>query len=573
VKVPTGAFVARRNGKVFVTGNSGFPKSLDVSKAIDKAAGAEREVVGQYNLPSDSTSGHAGKPIHSHVAGSFPLAPTPNGRDITAPATDAARQWSGWGTALKPAWEPIIVARKPLGTPGTNVVAVVESALRRQGVVGEILWKPDDAKAAEKSRSTRTSYSTEQQKTAVTSAANAVERGTQSTDPLTATSTENGGISGPPRTQAGPENSLAQANENYATKCSTPTEARVLAVGSKNGTSSPSTTSTAGVQRTGELHTERSTGPSEEQDFLPTIESFAGIATGLTGSMAHVHIKRDSDGFFVWPAGLPRSAAGGSLTVAANVLKHGTGGINIDGCRIETADKLLIHTRGDSGKRDTRLTYSGGDFPLIMERKATAGQALGRWPANVILDEEAAALLDEQTGTLASGKAARGGHRRKDSMGATGGAALGGNADGSLRADENAGTLYGDSGGASRFFYTAKASRSERTHGGEVVNLHPTVKPISLMRYLVRLVTPPGGVVLDPFCGSGSTGVGAILEGFNFVGCERELASVETSRARFELAVLVSVGGVKNPWVDDLEVPPDEVEPPAVSSIEDLFGF
>ena len=140
-------------------------------------------------------------------------------------------------------------------------------------------------------------------------------------------------------------------------------------------------------------------------------------------------------------------------------------------------------------------------------------------------------------------------------------------------ADGGASPQYADLGGASRFFYTAKASRSERTHGGEVVNLHPTVKPISLMRYLVRLVTPPGGSVLDPFCGSGSTGVAAILEGFNFVGSEMEAESVKTSKARLELAVLVSVGGVKNPWEDEpAETAPAE-EAPVISSIEDLFGF
>ena len=94
------------------------------------------------------------------------------------------------------------------------------------------------------------------------------------------------------------------------------------------------------------------------------------------------------------------------------------------------------------------------------------------------------------------------------------------------------------------------------------------------MRYLVRLVTPPGGTVLDPFCGSGSTGVGAILEGFNFVGCEMELESVETAGERLKTATLVAAGGVKNPWEDKpTEVAPDESGPPTTSSIEDLFGF
>ena len=100
---------------------SGFPKSLDVSKAIDKAAGAEREVIGHYEGPEGY--GRAGKKEHCKPNNWTPSGTTNWGHDITAPATDAARQWDGWGTALKPAWEPIIVARKPLsGTVAANVL-------------------------------------------------------------------------------------------------------------------------------------------------------------------------------------------------------------------------------------------------------------------------------------------------------------------------------------------------------------------------------------------------------------------------------------------------------------------
>jgi len=90
---------------------------------------------------------------------------------------------------------------------------------------------------------------------------------------------------------------------------------------------------------------------------------------------------------------------------------------------------------------------------------------------------------------------------------------------------------YGDSGGASRFFYTAKASRREREAGCES-NGHPTVKPIALMRWLCRLVTPPGGLVLDPFNGSGSTGCAAVLEGFRYLGAELDAEYVEIARKR-----------------------------------------
>jgi len=116
VRVPTGAFVARRNGKVFVTGNSGFPKSHDVSKAIDKAAGAERELVG---VAANSANRSANIP--GSMAGDWKAEPT---RSVTAPATPLAAQWSGYGTALKPAYEPIVLAMNPLdGTFARNAEA------------------------------------------------------------------------------------------------------------------------------------------------------------------------------------------------------------------------------------------------------------------------------------------------------------------------------------------------------------------------------------------------------------------------------------------------------------------
>jgi site-specific DNA-methyltransferase (adenine-specific) len=275
---------------------SGFPKSLDVGKAIDKAAGVEREVVGQRPTYPDGTRGGIEKPQHERVAtglgGSFV---NPGGlTDVTAPASPEAERWEGWGTALKPAHEPVVVARKPL--------------------VG---------------------------------------------------------------------------------------------------------------------------------------------------------------------------------TVSANVLVHGTGGLNVDGCRIDLV----------------------GNLP----------DTVGRWPANVVLDEEAARLLDEQTGTLTSGIAVQ--RNRND---AANRAVYGKYAN---PACEDVG--YSDSGGASRFFYCAKASARERSEGldGER-NAHPTVKPLAFMRWLVRLVTPPGGLVLDPFAGSGTTGVAALSEGMRFVGVEREAEYVQIARAR-----------------------------------------
>jgi site-specific DNA-methyltransferase (adenine-specific) len=290
---------------------SGFPKSLDVSKAIDKAAGAEREVVGKHPTPKGKQSDGWG---HKEEA------------SITAPSTKAAKKWQGWGTALKPAVEPIVLARKPL--------------------IG---------------------------------------------------------------------------------------------------------------------------------------------------------------------------------TVAENVLTHGTGALNIDASRI---DYLSEDDKGNPNRFKTAWSSDGSNDGWKSEAHKSytpvpVGSNGGRWPANILLDEEAAALLDEQSGVSKS--PAPYGERVSGDKSMFG---IGG-------LDHS--KEFGDTGGASRFFYVAKASRSERNAGLER-NIHPTVKPVDLMRYLIRLVTPKGGTVLDPFMGSGTTAVAAIGEGVNWIGCEREPEYVAIIEARIAAA-------------------------------------
>jgi DNA modification methylase len=340
---------------------SGFPKSLDVSKAIDKAAGAEREVVGPATRHAGQSYQWAGEvrhPTHSEDKAA-----------LTAPATPDAERWQGWGTALKPAFEPIVVARKP----------------------------------------------------------------------------------------------LAERN------------------------------------------------------------------------------------------------------VASQVLATGTGALNIDGTRIEAGGE-----RFGGGAKAT------GGFVEGYERGDgfADGSSLGRWPANVVLghspdcdggseSEEdwqcapdcAVRLLDEQTGELHA--PVSNGQRTAPQASSW---SLG---------DVEQHRTYSDTGGASRFFlvvpsedrfrYVPKADREERERGLEhrsrralnwssgeqspgtfqaegtdrtSTNPHPTVKPVELMRWLCRLVTPPGGTVLDPFTGSGSTGIAALREGFDFIGIEREAEYVEIAQAR-----------------------------------------
>jgi site-specific DNA-methyltransferase (adenine-specific) len=142
---------------------------------------------------------------------------------------------------------------------------------------------------------------------------------------------------------------------------------------------------------------------------------------------------------------------------------------------------------------------------------------LGRWPANLILDEDAARALDEQSGERSSGFMRAGQPRAGNGYEGGWGSRV-------------TNDTHGDTGGASRFFYVAKASSGERHYAGRCG--HPTVKPVSLMRWLVRLVTPPRGLVLDPFAGSGSTGIAALSEGMSFVGLELDAESCAMARRR-----------------------------------------
>ncbi len=321
---------------------SGFPKSLNISKAIDKAAGVKREVIGENPLASKQT----GQKNTVALAGD-----RNTNLYLTKPATSEAKKWDGWGTALKPAHEPIVVARKPIHS-----------------------------------------------------------------------------------------------------------------------------------------------------------------------------------------------------TVVENVLEHGTGAINIGECRVGN-EILSEHTSGN-------IPNNRGEWGL--KEGYTMPERTGRFPANVILDEEAGAILDEQSGISQSSDAVRKNKREDEKL------TMGGK----IHAKEGSETHgFKDKGGASRFFYCAKASKAERDAGLEAFeskksqlnsggigrkisvekrlkegeenaptmkNIHPTVKPIRLMQYLCRLVTPKNGIVLDPFMGSGTTGIGAILEGFDFIGIEMEEEYLKIAEARIE---------------------------------------
>ncbi|ACF33915.1 DNA methylase [Mycobacterium phage Porky] len=217
-------------------------------------------------------------------------------------------------------------------------------------------------------------------------------------------------------------------------------------------------------------------------------------------------------------------------TVAANVLEHGTGALNIDACRTEYEQGGSLATNPS-----LRSGISGGNgghiFPTETGRRVVTPHASGRWPTNVVLDDTQAAELDAQTGTLKSGLM-RAGTKR---------AARDGAVYGRLDEDATPRDTYADSGGASRFFpvfkYQAKAPTKERPgyvneDGTKVA--HNTVKPLALMRWLVKLVTPPGGVVLDPFAGSGTTVEACLLEKFRCIAIENEPDYIPLIEQRLE---------------------------------------
>jgi len=234
--------------------------------------------------------------------------------------------------------------------------------------------------------------------------------------------------------------------------------------------------------------------------------------------------------------------------------------LGIEECRIATsADDAEAMQRANT-PGSGRMKAGGSPIGTFVRSSPTGAMdtSSGRWPANLILDEEAGAMLDGQTGTTVARMSLRGLRGRHDA---------GDQSNQRIKPYTNTVRGHNDSGGASRFFYCAKSSRSERSAGcegmderpgvkqfnegmegktrsnGTVVkpalrqsNTHPTVKPLALMRWLVKLVAQPGDVVLDPFMGSGTTGVACVMEGREFIGIEREAEYVEIARRRIEAA-------------------------------------
>lgn len=265
-------------------------------------------------------------------------------------------------------------------------------------------------------------------------------------------------------------------------------------------------------------------------------------------------------------------------TVAVNVLTHGTGALNIDDCRVHSHDSqgyayTVQRMAPGADQNKTGKTHQDG---ISFEGHTKDG----RWPANLIHDgsDEVLAAFPDAPGQLANASTST---KARDGQHIYGALRRGRGVEVSADSENNGAVGFSmrpgmrrtDSGSAARFFYCAKASRTDRNEGlpdggapavvagatmrdREIAdwparngNHHPTVKPTDLMAYLCRLVTPPGGTVLDPFMGSGSTGKAAVREGFNFIGIEREAAYVQIAKRRIAHAL----GG--EPSTD--EHPPD----------------
>jgi DNA modification methylase len=475
---------------------SGFPKSLDVSKAIDKQAGAEREVVGRYETHDIRNAGIMDKK-----------------GALTVTATPEAQQWHGFGTAAKPAHEPAVLAYKPHDGEHGIIIANLEkleaqlwlmwfastadwSSTSSQHGLSVALsiaqWTADEIMRTRDDLCGQTDML--QFAEVMTSCLNIVTSWKSTW--VEASKHGNTFIT---KTVLSPiigwttlKSSLYQVTPNFITK----------AVMQHDGTWQ---------------HVLSAATPFivASQKLKSTLELIAvEHAISKTYNPASLDSTTANE-----PAVLARKPLSG--TVADNVLTWGCGALNIDGCRV-----------GDSG--GTQWTSDGakgdeGQFGGGIKDGKIASINAGRWPANVIFDEEAAQMLDAQSGNSTSVASIR-----KKAGKSVGNKMTLNNYQ--MNVDNFGG--HSDSGGASRFFYVAKASKAEREAGldgdSERANHHPTVKPITLMRYLVRLVTPPGGVVLDPFMGSGSTGCAAMLEAMQFIGIELSAEYLEIARRRIE---------------------------------------
>ncbi len=569
VRVPTGAFVARRNGKAFVTGNSGFPKSLDVGKAMDKAAGAEREVVGRRtDRAATPKQDIRGGRLIGGVNGAY------DGSAITAPATDLARQWDGWGTATKPSAEFWYLARKPFkggvagnvaawGTGGLNI-----DATRVGTGEGREPYTP---------RLHRSSFNDDGWVGRDQSTQPAAGRWPPNTLLSHAAACRRVGVR---RVKSGNPGNKTLVGDN-----TTPNTYGTYGKRSSAGHADPDGTEQVEAWEcdesscpVAEMDRQSGASTSRRSDTPQPIKTSKGISGGAYGNPltlkpdGHPTTDRyvrggfdDTGGasrfFPTFPADDPALPIDDPETTRwlyqAKAPSSERWGILTHDCE---TDKLLAWESQDQSHNDqTAATLpqrdiSGGtlavgsDSPTLSSGSDITGQS----PTGSICTTE---TETRSTTTLATSNSSPRPSTSDSIQDASDETANGGSpatfVGHSNPLPNNIGTSRPKGIPSTAVVGPVTSLRSSSQGAcencGEPLRLasHPTQKSTSLMRWLVRLITPPNGTVLDCFCGSGSTGVACVLEGFNFIGIEMEPEYVEIARKRIAHATgpLFAEGG------------------------------
>jgi len=500
---------------------SGFPKSHNISKAIDKAAGAEREVVGSK----------AGQPGYSKTMGQGAVCygggfgGNGDGVEeckITAPATEAAKLWDGWGTALKPAHEIIVCARKPL-TAETERGIIVENLLTLEAK----LWSLLPASVAKRSFG----LSQAEQDAAAASAQWSADERSSLRDALSAQTDTLQFVSAiiSSLSTVSSWRSILDASCELAKMSTTSTKTEQTidwkTLNSCLSVLTPHSIIKAELQAPGSrLNAE----PAARYLNAVCLNISSTRELSVLGSAISKGHTLPPDDLGLAPNWEPIILAMKPLdgTFAANALEHGVAGINVDGCRVGTE------------KRFNSSASSNEIYGQVQGEETGGRETQGRWPANLILSypedeyDDAGNLLpnpgkDEVVGLFPeSKKGSASGYNFEES-----------NNDNPCHIAKNikSGVHFGDSGSAARFFYCAKASKPERTAGGQVENKHPTVKPLALMEYLVKLVTmPERNHIVDPFCGSGSTLVACKKLGIRATGMDQDTDTIVTAMQRLK---------------------------------------
>jgi DNA modification methylase len=503
---------------------TGFPKSHDVSKGIDRVAGADREKVRYEPRPetSGTMSGHMDtRPWieKSRERGYHEV-------DGPIPATEDGLRWQGWGTALKPAHEPILLCNKPATVAQHFAIILAEITTRIE------LWLSLRVNGADAYfNDTRAKWLEE-----VRSVLDDVKINSLESIGIVA-SVALAFIFKEPElpVQVRTRDCFVLSHVRLSGKEDKMRENQILLGEVVNISTRILDISTCvmlenTLESIGSLWGEVSDAIWNRVNMY-TIEMAIKLTTVLrTLNLSISRIISDDTGNLssnLQPIVLARKPLS-ERTVAANVLRHGTGAINVDGCRIETSGEVF-HVPQSTPENRT------GVVGMAMQARSTAARnqafqresiertkSFGRWPANVVhdgSDEVLAAFPDTGEGSFPARRGLGGigndGHRGQSNL--TAAKTDSGSAARFFKEAKFSDDGDRDSASGKRFYFSAKAGKDDRWG-----SKHPTVKPVELIRWLQRLVTPPGGRTLDPFAGSGTAGVAALAEGFDAVLIERE---------------------------------------------------